>query len=60
MMFHLFTILFVLGSTFVSSAKNDCHLKQLDTCLEQVEKISNDPKSQELLKTKEGVKSICV
>ena len=49
-----------LGSSALAArAKNDCHLKAIDTCLETVEKISNDPTSQELLKTKEGVKKIC-
>lgn len=53
-------LIFNLGSGVLAArAKNDCHLKAVDTCLETVEKISNDPTSQELLKTKEGVKKIC-
>lgn len=62
MMLILFTALLIvsnLGSIDAARAKNDCHLKQLDTCLEKVEKVSNDPNSQELLKTDAGVKQIC-
>jgi hypothetical protein len=64
MMLKLFTVLLVLNLSFTviyaaAKAKGDCHLKQLDDCLETVEKISNDPTSQELLKTKEGIKKIC-
>lgn len=61
MMLYLFTVLLVcnLGISQAARDKNDCHLKAADACLEQVEKISNDPTSQELLKTKEGVKKIC-
>lgn len=62
MMLYLVSVLLVLNlssNAFAARAKNDCHLKALDTCLEAVEKISNDPTSQELLKTKEGVKKIC-
>lgn len=61
-MFKLFAALLILNlssGVLAARAKNDCHLKNMDTCLEQVEKISNDPNSQELLKTKDGVKKIC-
>jgi len=61
MILILFTTILLInfGSIHSARAKNDCHLKQIDACLEQVEKISNDPKSQELLKTAAGVKEIC-
>ena len=62
MMLTLVSLLLILNlgsGAFAARAKNDCHLKAIDTCLEAVEKISNDPASQELLKTKEGVKKIC-
>ena len=61
-MLKLFAALLILNlssGVLAARAKNDCHLKNMDTCLEQVEKISNDPNSQELLKTKDGVKKIC-
>lgn len=61
-MLILLTVLLFAGnlaSIDAARAKNDCHLKQLDACLEKVEKVSNDPNSQELLKTEAGVKQIC-
>ena len=42
-----------------NAGKGDCHLKQLDTCLDTIENISNDPKSADLLKTVAGLEKLC-
>jgi len=55
----LCSVLLLINFGSAARSKNDCHLKNIDACLEQVEKISNDPTSQELLKTAAGVRKIC-
>lgn len=40
-------------------SKADCHLRQVDNCLDTIEAISNDQKSAELLKTVGGLEKLC-
>lgn len=36
-----------------------CHLKAIDTCLEKVEQVTNNRSSAALIKTAEGIESLC-
>jgi hypothetical protein len=39
--------------------KADCHLKELQTCIERVDRYSNDSESYKLIKTSRGLDEIC-